>query len=338
MKILLYRCGNERSSSQYPLGLGYLKSNCVNANISIVHSSKELNDCDLIGLSADASGTKEAIDILNSTDISVIIGGQVTLWEGIKKYPFKHIIYGDGEISLQKIIDGKVERLLYNRVDNVDSLIFPERGECGKTVPIITSRGCCWKCNFCSSNAFWGKVRYHSSEYFISEVLDILKKYPHIRELYILDDLFIGNKKRFQEIYEKWMSLGLNKKMHLRSFVRSNILTLEIARQMKTMGFKRIRFGAESGSDKILKVLNKCATVADHQKAIEIANKASLPISASFMHGLPEETPEDLQMTKDFIQKNKGKLTVEGFYKFQPFPGTKFYNGENPITKNMRVR
>lgn len=43
-------------------------------------------------------------------------------------------------------------------------------------------------------------------------------------------------------------------------------------------------------------------------------------------------------MTIDFIKKNKGRLQVEGFYKFCSFPGTKFYNGENPLTVNMKVR
>ena len=107
---------------------------------------------------------------------------------------------------------------------------------------------------------------------------------------------------------------------------------------MKTMGFKKIRFGGESGSDRILKLINKGCTVADHQNAIDIANQIGLPISASFIHGLPGETPEDLQMTKNFIKKNKGKLQVEGDYKFSSFPGTKFYNGESPLTCDMRVR
>jgi len=338
MKILLYRCGNEKSLSQYPLGLGYLKSNCINADISIVSSAKDLINCDLIGLSGDSSGTKEAVSILSSTDIPIALGGQIVLWEGIKDYPFKHIIYGDGEISLQKIIDGQTEKLLNNRVENIDSLKFPERGTCGKVIPILTSRGCCWNCHFCSSNSFWGKARYHSAKYFIDEVKFIIQNYPKANNLYILDDLFIGNKKRFQEIHKLWMKAGFYKKFHLRSFVRSNILTLEIAKQMKEMGFKRIRFGAESGSNKVLKTLNKCATVEDHQRAIDIANSIGLPISASFIYNSPGETPEDLQMTKDFIARNKGRLTVEGWYKFASFPGCVLYDGSSPIVTNMRVR
>lgn len=337
INIKLYRCGNENSISEYPLGLGYLKSNCQ-ANIQIVKVKKELKNCDLIGLSADASGTKEAVNILKFTSIPVVLGGPVVLWEPIKDYHFKHIVYGDGEISLRKIINGYAERLCINPIKNLDILNFPARGKCGNAIPILTSRGCSWNCNFCSSNAFWGKARFHSANYFIDEVLYILKKYPHAKELRIMDDLFIGNAKRFEVIYEKWMKLELNKKLNLKGFIRSNLLTLNNAKMMKSMGFRKIRFGAESGSDRILKLLNKCETVKDHQKAIDIARSINLPISASFMYNVPTETKEDLKITKDFINKNKGKLTIEGYYHYRSFPGCPLYDGSNPLKVDMKVR
>ena len=120
--------------------------------------------------------------------------------------------------------------------------------------------------------------------------------------------------------------------------MRSNLITLDIAKQLKHMGFKKIRFGAESGSNRMLEILNKQTTVEQHQIAIDIANKIGLPISASFMHDLPGETDQDKKMTLDFINRNKGKLQVEDWYKYQAFPGTRFYNNENPLTQNMRVR
>jgi len=338
MKIKLFQCGGEHGKTKYPLGLGYLKTNCAGADIEIVKSQKELTNCDLIGLSSSAWGLKEAVGILESTNIPVVLGGQGVLWKPIEAYRFKHIIHGDGELALQDIINGTEARFICKKAENIDDYNFPARGRYGDGVPIISSRGCPWNCAFCSSNAFWGKARYHSAEYFIREVQEIIQQYPKANVLRVLDDLFIGNIKRFNEIYELWMSLELNKKLQIKSFVRSNLLTFDLASKMKKMGFKRIRFGAESGSDKILKILNKRATVADHQRAIEIAQKTGIQISASFMHGLPEETNEDRQMTHDFIQKNKGKLKVEGWYKFQPFPGTKFYDGTSPLKTDMRVR
>lgn len=337
MKIKLYQTGGEKSISEYPLGLGYLKSNC-SANIEIVQFSKELKDCDLIGLSSSSWGLKEAVQILTNTSIPVILGGQGVLWEGIKDYPFKHIIYGDGELSLQKIIQGTTYRFLNNRIENIDTLNFPNRGKCGTSIPIITSRGCPWRCAFCSSYAFWGTVRYHSAEYFIDEVKMILKNYPQTKILRIMDDLFIGNSKRFQQIYEQWLKLGFNKKLQLQGFIRSNLLTLNTAKRMKEMGFRKIRFGAESGSNRILKLLNKCETVEDHQKAIDIADQINLPITASFIYGTPNETSEDIKLTKEFISKNKGKLSIEGWYKYTSFPGIPMYDGSNPLEINMKVR
>ena len=131
---------------------------------------------------------------------------------------------------------------------------------------------------------------------------------------------------------------GWNKKIEPKSFVRSNIFTKDLAVKMKAMGFKQVRFGAESGSDRVLKVLGKGATVNDHQKAIDIGNTVGLKVSASFMYGLPSETSGDLKMTRDFIEKNKGKLKVEGWYRFKAFPGTSFFNGEDLTREDMRVR
>jgi radical SAM superfamily enzyme YgiQ (UPF0313 family) len=79
-------------------------------------------------------------------------------------------------------------------------------------------------------------------------------------------------------------------------------------------------------------------TAADNQRTIDIANKIGLPITVAFIYGLPTETPEEKQMTIDFIKRNFGRIGRGGWYKFVPFPGTDFYNGENPLTSNMNFR
>jgi len=341
MKIKLFSCGGEFSVSEYPLGLGYLKTNCTGADIEIVNSRKKLKYCDMIGLSSTVGGLKEAVDILQETDIPVIIGGQGTMWDGLNDYPFLHIVHGEGETALQGIIDGKyngMKNIICDYIQDLDSLSFPDRGQCSTVAPILTSRGCPWNCYFCSSQRYWGKTRWHSAEYFMDEVHFIQSEYPKACVLYIMDDLFIVDMKRFNKIYEQWMKEGLNKKLEPQSFIRSNCMTIEKAKMMKAMGFRNVRFGAESGSDRMLKIINKQETVEDHQRCVDICKSVGLNVSASFIQYLPGETVKDRMLTHEFKKKNSQTLCVSGNYKFQRFPGTHFYDGSNPLEGDWRTR
>ncbi len=340
MKIKLYMTGGEEPISEYPLGLGYLKTNCSGADIEIVNDRAELNDCDLIGLSSTVGGLKEAVEILESATVPVVIGGQGTMWDGLDDYPFKHIIHGEGEVAFQAIIDGKVKgkNVRYPNMPDLDALCFPDRGKCGLEVPILTSRGCPWNCYFCSSQNYWGKTRWHSAEYFLDEVDFISRRYPQSDVLYIMDDLFIVNMDRFEKIYDQWMKDGLNKRFELKGFVRSNCMTVDKARKMKAMGFQSVRFGAESGSNRMLKIINKQETVEDHQRCIDICVQVGLNVCASLIQYLPGETVHDRQLTAEFRRKNQRWLCISGHYRFQPFPGTHFYNGESPLEGDWRTR
>jgi len=330
-------CGGEKPISQYPLGLGYLKSNTKGHEIEIVSSSSDLKDCDIVGLSSQAWGISEAYQIRQAIDLPMVIGGQGTLWDKSSSLGFDWVVKGPGEGALQDIMDGRADKGIVQKSVSVDDLKYPERGSCSGRIPILSARGCPYKCRFCSSQVFWNGVSFHSPEYFIGEAQYLAKRYSG-GLLYILDDLFIANQNRFNLIHELWMKHELNKRWQLSSFVRAKLFTEEIGLKMKEMGFRSVRFGAESGSDRMLKVLNKMAIVEDNQRTIDIARKIGMPVEASFMKNLPEENEDDRQATLDFINRNKGKLQVRGFYNFKAFPGTDFYNGEDLLSEDMRVR
>lgn len=355
MKIKLYNCiGTEHSVSEYSIGLGYLKTNCTGADIEIVTNRDQLKDCDLIGLSACAEGVKEAVDIMYSVPkIPTMIGGQCTLWKGLYEHPFAYIVRGEGERALQCIIDHgermwgfhhnlqrKNNLVEFYNCPNLDDLNFPDRGRCAEIVPILTSRGCPYNCNFCSSQKYWGKPRYVSAGYFMDEVAYLVAKYEDMKHLYILDDLFMSDKKRFEEIYERWM-VAPYKMFSTGGFVRSNLITKETAQMLKDMGWQMVRFGAESGSNRILKMLNKQATVEDNQRCIDICLEIGLSVSFAMMWYVPGETVEDRRLTGEFLQKNVANnpnVSIAGTYQFRPYPGTKFYNGESLLEGEWNTR
>lgn len=340
MKVKLYGCGGEHGTSEYQLGLGFLKTN-VKADIEIVNHPDKLIGADIVGLSSNAWGLKEAETILGNTKADIVIlGGQGALWDGYDcGRAFNYVVRGDGELALQAIVDGHAPTKVFSmRVPDLDKLNPPERGKCSACVPILTSRGCPFKCLFCSSHAQWGAPRLHSVGWLMEDIRDCVRRYRDAKEFNILDDLWAYPHARFCEFRDAWLKEGLQKKYKLRGFVRSNMATKELFLDMKQMGFSHIRFGAESGSDRILKLVSKGESVADHQRAIDIAHEVGFPISASFMRGIPGETPEDRKMTLDFIARNKGKLAVEGDYVFRAFPGSPLYDGCDPLSTDLRVR
>ena len=337
MKVKLYLCSTEPPVAQNPLGLGYLASNVGG---EIVHSRAELTDCDMIGLSSDAEGLKEAVSILESAEVPVIIGGQGTLWPGLAEYGFQNIIIGEGEAVFKAILQGipckKVQTPA--NIADIDSLEFPDRGECGQIVPMITSRGCPFHCRFCSSQEYWGGARYHSAGYFIEEVGFIALIYPRASMLYIQDDLFIGDKNRLREIHRLWLMGNWSARFKTRTMIRADLFDEEAAALLADMNPDRVRFGAESGSDRILKSLGKTTTVEDNRRAVDLANRHGIPISASFMYGCPGETQEDRDLTAAFIARNRGRLAVEGWYQYTSFPGAPMYDGKSPLTHRMTCR
>jgi radical SAM superfamily enzyme YgiQ (UPF0313 family) len=341
-------CGGETPITEFPLGIGYLLSNIAGHELTVTKDPKLLLHQEIVGLSANAWGLKEAVDIakkLNdeSPETQIILGGQGALWRNLDRpqdYGFTYVVRGDGEWCLQDILDGRIcpYTVMRRRIEDINALHFPVRGKCGKSVPIVTSRGCPYHCRFCSSRAQWGTPRLRSVSNIACEIERLLTGYPKMNELYIFDDLWAYPPGRFDSFYSWWMKAKMNRRLGLRGFVRSNMVTKDLLKKMKAMGFNRVRFGAETASPRLLKEIGKGETVEDHQRAVDLANQVGLPITASFMSGLPTETKKDVALTQAFLAKNKGKLQVEGRYKFKPFPGCELYRGENPLQYDMRVR
>lgn len=213
--------------------------------------------------------------------------------------------------------------------DSMDSLPFPERSR-NKLKPneicVFTSRGCPFKCSFCASTRYWATYRMCSPEYFIDELHYILERFPSTRSIYILDDLFNAHKQRFKEMVGLLEKTGLSKRLTFHGFIKSSITDEEMMKLMKRMPMSSARFGLESASNRMLKILKGNSTVDDHVRCIELAHKYRLKCSGSWMVGGPGETEEDLMQTINFMRKWKGKLRTQGFYMATPLPSTPFWD------------
>jgi radical SAM superfamily enzyme YgiQ (UPF0313 family) len=248
-------------------------------------------------------------------------------------------IIGEGEQTFLELVeadfepDDSIKGLVYwndgrvhktekrTLIEPLDDIPHPARNLFGsepRQQYLFTSRGCSYRCRFCSSSRFWNKVRFHSPEYVAAEIMQI--KAMGYSNICIYDDTFVLDVNRVKRIAELVKGSGLT----FNVAARANLITDNIVTTLKGMGVTEVGVGFESNSQRILDWLQKGNTVKDNQRAVDILRKHKLHFHCSFIRGVPIETKEDLKSTFKFITKN---LLSYDMYWLMRFPNTPLYQG-----------
>jgi magnesium-protoporphyrin IX monomethyl ester (oxidative) cyclase len=204
----------------------------------------------------------------------------------------------------------------------------PLRGVIKKPWTImITSRGCPFKCVFCTHHTVWGrKWRGRSPQKVVAEIEHLVKTYG-IKQIDFLDDNMTLNRNRMENICD----LIVKKKIHVEWFtpsgVRADTLDEVLLRKMKKAGCKKIRLAPESGVQRIVDtVIKKNLDLASVEKAVRICKKIGLKVGCFFVIGLIGETKNDIKETINFAYKLR-QLGADSFIFSiaSPIYGTKLY-------------
>jgi anaerobic magnesium-protoporphyrin IX monomethyl ester cyclase len=186
-------------------------------------------------------------------------------------------------------------------------------------ISMTTSRGCPFKCIFCVGRRMVGpRVRYRSPARVVDE-LEYLTGL-HFHQINVADDLFTANKKRCLAVCDEIIARRL--KTRWTCFGRVDLVSPEILERMKQAGCDAICFGVESANAAILKTIKKRITTEQVLAAVVMCLDAGIIPHASFILGLPGETPETLKETTDFGKRLKDRGAFCGFHLLAPFPGT----------------
>jgi radical SAM superfamily enzyme YgiQ (UPF0313 family) len=197
--------------------------------------------------------------------------------------------------------------------------VFIDQPHSRYSVDIITSRGCSRRCAFCASAQFWQRsVRFHSAEYVIA-YLDYLNA-QGIRDFTFADDNFILNFPRLEKICAKLQAMGCS----WACSARSDSITPRIAALLKKSGCHKISLGIETGSDRVLKLIGKQMTVAQHKNAVAILKGKGFTVLGFLMVGLPGEDEEAVQETIQFIKEQP--VDYYTISTFVPYPGTPIWS------------
>jgi anaerobic magnesium-protoporphyrin IX monomethyl ester cyclase len=197
----------------------------------------------------------------------------------------------------------------------------PPHGRALPFAAIVTSRGCPYRCAYCSKPVFGSKFRAESPERVVEEVAYLKGKFG-IKEVAFYDDVFTLDKKRAYAIAEGMIRKGV--KIFWTCEARVNLVDKDLLRHMKQAGCYAIAYGIESASPEILNILHKDITLEQVEEAVRISREAGLQVIGYLMLGSPGETPETIRQTIEFARKLK--LDFAQFSVTTPFPGTELYS------------
>ncbi len=267
---------------------------------------------------------------------------------GISSVDF--VVRNEGEITLTELVQGKQpekisglsfregEKAVHNPsrpwIENLDDIPYPAyhllpMGKSKLTLGtakrwpammLIGSRGCRFKCSFCTTAAMGSKFRFRSAENILGEIKLLTGKYG-IQEIHFQDDSFTLNKARVLEL----CGLIKKEKIDISWLCMANAVALdeEMLMHMKEAGCHQICMGIESGSETILRNLNKPVKLDQVRAAVAMVKKAGIDARGSFMVGCPGETEETLKQTVDFAKDLD--LDLISVTVLTPLPGSRLY-------------
>jgi radical SAM superfamily enzyme YgiQ (UPF0313 family) len=189
---------------------------------------------------------------------------------------------------------------------------------------IMTGKGCPFKCAFCCKNH--RSVRLRSAGSVIKEIDYLCDDFGY-DALAFPEDLFIIDRNRAQKVFVHMKDRGIIS----RCLIRADVIAKYgpgFARMMAECGCTHVGMGIESGSDKILKNINKGESIKTIKYALHILEDAGIRAKGFFIVGLPGENHETLNETRRFLEEMQ--LFDVDIKIFQPYPGSPIYdNKEN---------
>ncbi|MFA6147234.1 MAG: radical SAM protein [bacterium] len=169
-------------------------------------------------------------------------------------------------------------------------------------VSVIFSRGCGGHCSFCSTWWIWKGWRCRSPRN-MAEELELLYREYGIRHFCFADDAMTLDRHATIALCDEIVSRGLKIAFHVTT--RTDSVDEEVLRKLKIAGCYAIAYGVESGSEKILKGMNKENEVPNARRAIELTRKTGISVTALMIVGNVGETDDTIAETIRFLRDTK---------------------------------
>ena len=342
---------NYEDSNFPPLGLGIMATLTPDDwEIEILDENFddfEFKEADLVGLTAftgNAYRAYQIAEIYKENGITTVMGGihASMMHEEAQKY-VDVVVKGEAESMWPQVLkdfeNGTLKKLYEGPRLSADK-IPPARHDLFhpkyKFATIQTTRGCPWRCDFCTVHAFNGTAyRQRPVEDVLDEIEQTTNKY-----LFFVDDNIIGYSKKSLE-HTKELLRGMKKRGMTRQWFSQASINFaddeELLQLAQETGCKMVLIGIESEKIESLeetkKDLNQKVGVHNYNNIFEKIHKYGIGVLGTFIFGLDSDSKQDLQNRADFIINCKVDAVQTTV--LTPFPGTGTYF---KFVKENRIR
>ncbi len=244
-------------------------------------------------------------------------------------------------LGLTYRFNGSLIKNPMERKDDLDEIKWPDYDAVGlegyikagyrlhttikRNAPIWVTRGCPYRCTFCTAPLQNGKkVRTHSVKYMV-KLIKYLYFEKNIKQLNIIDDNFTFHTEFAKEFCKAVINLGLKDlRFSTPNGIRTQRTDKELLNLMREAGWRSLIIAPESGSKRIIKKMQKDIDPDIVPEKVKEIREAGLKCSGFFIIGYPEEEIEDIKATIDLIKKCRFNFFF--LNNFQPLPGTPLYD------------
>ncbi len=295
--------------------------------------------------------------IRENFDCTIILGGPDTRYnaENYLRSGADYLVVGEGEQTMLDLVNyfqeagndrKKIQGLAFlenntlivtperEKLKDLDSLPIPNRKKIdlqpylktwqerhGKNaMSISTMRGCPYTCKWCSRGVYGLSYRRRSPEKVVDELIEIRDKY-NPDSLWFVDDVFTISHKWLEAFQDELQRR--NVKISYECITRADRMNETVIRQLKETGCFRVWIGAESGSQKIIDLMDRRVDVQQVRDMINLSKKYGIETGTFIMLGYPGETEADIEETIHHLKEsNPDHFTITVAY---PIKGTELY-------------
>ncbi|MGD2089311.1 MAG: radical SAM protein [Candidatus Aminicenantes bacterium] len=226
------------------------------------------------------------------------------------------IIIGEGETLLLKFLKGELDKnqKVFISQEKPEYLLDPSAADIPDFsdfdtryyphLSYYTSRSCPFQCNFCVETTYWGKFRKKNARKIAAEMIELSRK--HNNQLFVLCDCLLNPviKDLVTEFMKKELTVYWDGYLRVDRHTCNRENTLSWRRS----GFYRARLGVESGSQRILDLMNKNITIDHIKTSITSIAYAGIKTSTMWVIGYPGETEADFLKTLQLIDELKDNI------------------------------